>query len=123
MRHMLRLRADRVHDQRHGLLHVVPALRLHHRGAVVSRLVDLAVRTTLIRLRLCSMPALLCANFDVRQSCNAEVQPNVTLSSLPCRYWINPMSWILYGFVVSQLGDVTSTFVQVLSTAPSWDQR
>ena len=29
-------------------------------------------------------------------------------------YYINPMSWILYGFVVSQLGDVTSTFVQVL---------
>ena len=28
-------------------------------------------------------------------------------------YYINPMSWILYGFVASQLGDVTSTFVQV----------
>ena len=28
-------------------------------------------------------------------------------------YYINPVSWILYGFVVSQLGDITSTFVQV----------
>jgi len=28
-------------------------------------------------------------------------------------YWINPVSWILYGFVTSQLGDVTSTFVDV----------
>ncbi len=27
------------------------------------------------------------------------------------------MSWILYGFVVSQLGDITSTFVQVLCPA------
>ncbi len=35
--------ADRVHDQRHDLLHVVAALRLHHPVAVVPRLVDLAV--------------------------------------------------------------------------------
>ncbi len=35
--------ADRVHDQRHDLLHVVVALRLHHPVTVVPRLVDLAV--------------------------------------------------------------------------------
>ena len=29
------------------------------------------------------------------------------------RYWINPVSWILYGFVASQLGQVDSEFTQV----------
>ena len=28
-------------------------------------------------------------------------------------YYINPVSWILYGFVASQLGRVTSSFEQV----------
>ena len=32
-----------------------------------------------------------------------------------CRYWINPVSWILYGFVASQLGQVESDFTQVCS--------
>lgn len=33
-------------------------------------------------------------------------------------YYLNPVSWILYGQVTSQLGDVTSTFVNVRSPSP-----
>jgi len=29
------------------------------------------------------------------------------------RYWLNPISWVLLGFVTSQLGNVTSTFETV----------